>query len=92
MITWIQQLYRRALVACAPRDFPASGADAPWGMRVQGNDDYGYTARYAWERNSVWASRRETAIFGCAERARECLGGAPLPRPERARVEPKELG
>jgi len=41
----------------------------PPGMIVIGNDTVGWSAKYPGDNCYVWAERRETAIFGCKERA-----------------------
>lgn len=40
-------------------------------MEVTGNDNVGWCAKYTWDKNHVWASSKNTAIFGCRKRRLE---------------------
>lgn len=40
-----------------------------WPMQVIGDDHVGWSARYPWDKSWCWASKRETVITGCRQRA-----------------------
>ncbi len=42
-------------------------------MTVTGDDECGWSARYAGDPNRCWAAKRETAIFACQQRKEEVL-------------------
>ena len=37
-------------------------------MKVIGTHDFGWSAKYYWDKNYVWATTRKTAIDGCYQR------------------------
>lgn len=60
MFGWMGRIVKRAITA-----YP------PLLMTVSGDEEVGYWAKYPWDKRPVWASKRDTAIVGCAQRARE---------------------
>lgn len=40
-------------------------------MKVTGNSQYGWWAKYLWEDKYVWSATKEAAILGCRQRAME---------------------
>lgn len=62
MFKWLKKLTKQQQVA-------------PETMRVIGNDDVGWSAKY--EKDADWctASTKEIAIFGCEQRHQELLSG-----------------
>ncbi len=44
-------------------------------MTIKGDEQYGYCAKYTNDPNSIWAAKKETAIFGCKQRRNEVVSG-----------------